>query len=567
MKRLLAMCLVLGLAGAVLCQTEPSRRITYREYFDKIHGGWYGKAIGLVLGVPKEYREPWPPSNFEYLAQIPDHFSDRASGDDVYVPLVTQIVLKKHGIHPTYEQYMKGWAERLFSGRIWVSCDYALDHYRAGILPPKTGQPGYNRYWNDMCSQMGTDIIGWVAPGLTNTAAEMSDFLGHMVNWGVGADGGVFVGAIDSEAFFTSDIEQLVRRARAVLPAGSSYGEMVDDVLRMHREQPDWRITRQLVAKKYNRDLNTQDLTGLINGAVVLIGLLYGDGDFAKSVLIAQKCRWDSDTNAATVAGIMGTVLGFSRIEPRWRMILHDTYENFCVRGLPRWMTFSDIARDTVEIGEKVIRENGGEVSGTGESRVFRIPLQQPRMLARREILTPELIERNEREMDQYYLVKLQGVTEKWDPRWRMTMASFETPPEVLPSYMGRGSVLKAQPGPRGVVLERTVDLPPQKHHYLRVGVAHHPTVFCEATGQPEIGRWRLELRVDGKSVGDYNVSTSGGLVVWEDPQYDLTAYAGKTVKLSLIALQGDLEFYRTSSTSYWSGADIISLDQPEPWR
>jgi len=568
MQRFLTMCLVFLFGVPVFCHAQAERKMSYQEYFDKVHGGWTGKALGLALGVAKEYTEPWPPSQSEYFAQIPDHFSDLASGDDVYVPLVGQLALKEYGIHLTQGQYLEEWDKRLFSARIWASCDYALDLYRAGIKPPLTGSPGYNKGWNDMAAQMSTDHIGWSAPGLINVAAVMGDNMAHTINWGVGADGAVFVAALDSEAFFTSDIEQLVRRARAVLPAQSRYGEMVDDLLRLHKEQPDWRMARQWWAKKYSTGVNFYDLTGLTQGAVVVLALLYGEGDFAKSLLIAEKCTWDSDTNAATVGGVLGTVLGFSHIDPRWSMILHDTYENYCIRGLPRWMTFSEIARDTLEIGEQVVKENGAHVSGAGEDRVFTIPFQEPKMLVRQESVTPELVAQNQREVEQYFREKLKSVTAKWDPQWKMIMASFETQPEVLPQYFGRPSVLKAQPGPRSVVLERTLTLPPVKHHYLRVGVAHHPTVLCEATGRPELGGWQLEIQVDGKHIGDYSVSTHDGLVVWEDPQFDLTPYAGKTIRLSLLARQTRRElFYKASYTSYWSGVEIISLDQPEPWR
>jgi hypothetical protein len=116
-------------------------------------------------------------------------------------------------------------------------------------------------------------------------------------------------------------------------------------------------------------------------------------------------------------------------------------------------------------------------------------------------------------------------------------------------------------------VLEGNITLAPNKHHYLKVGVAHHPRVIAESTGQPESGSWNLEVQVDGKKIGDYAVRTHDGTVVWEDPQYDLTPYAGKTVRLTLIARQGACEFYRSSTTSYWSGITVISLDQLEPWR
>jgi hypothetical protein len=161
-------------------------------------------------------------------------------------------------------------------------------------------------------------------------------------------------------------------------------------------------------------------------------------------------------------------VLGASHIDPRWTQIFHDTYENYCLRGLPRWMRISDIARESVDIGEKMILENGGTVAGSAENRVFSAPEQSAARLARQEVFTPELAAKNELEMEAFYRDKLKSATAAWDPQWQMIMASFENPPEVLPAYMGRSKVLKAQPGSRGVILERTLTLAPGKMHYLR---------------------------------------------------------------------------------------------------
>ena len=560
------LCLPLQLAGA---DTQP-RQVPYREYFDKAYGGWLGKISGLTLGVPKEFSEPWPPSDITYFAEVPDHFSDLYSGDDLYFPLLVQICLKKYGPHPTYSQYMREWSEQLYSGRVWGANGIALEHYWAGIMPPQTGLIGYNASSHDIDAQIDFDSAGWVSPGLINQAAAVADYGGHMVCWGDGVDGGVFVAAAISQAFFNSDMEQVIRQAQAVLPPKSTYRAMLDDVLRWHREQPDWRVTRQLLAKKYSSPQTTEESSAVVNGGAVLIGLLYGEKDFGKTVITAMHCGWDSDCNAATAGGILGTMLGASRIPPRWSTIFHDTYENYCLRGLPRRLRISDIARDTVEVGEKVIVANQGSVRGTGAERVFTIPPTEPRTLSRDEHDSDVLLQRNRREMHSFYRQKLTPVSNAWNTGWQLTMASFENPPAVLADYFGRQKVLRAQPEhDADVVLERTVTLAPHKHHYLRIGVAHHPTVQNEQLGRPEIGKWRLEVQANGNKLGEYTVSTQGGLVVWEDPQFDLTPYAGQTVHIRLIGHEttSDVEFYMASQSTYWSGMEILSLDAPEPWR
>ena len=48
------------------------------------------------------------------------------------------------------------------------------------------------------------------------------------------------------------------------------------------------------------------------------MGLLYGGGDFGKSLEIATRCGQDSDCNPASAGGILGTILGYSKIPAKW---------------------------------------------------------------------------------------------------------------------------------------------------------------------------------------------------------------------------------------------------------
>ena len=71
----------------------------------------------------------------------------------------------------------------------------------------------------------------------------------------------------------------------------------------------------------------------------------------------------------------------------------------------------------------------------------------------------------------------------------------------------------------------------------------------------------------DGTAAGAYDVATRDTTVVWQDPEFDLSPWAGKTVKIELVALRTQTEFYRLTHTSYWSDIEIRSLDKPEPWK
>lgn len=561
---------VLGLAAACLCAAAPEyRRLDEAVYLDKAHGGWLGKISGLTLGIPREFGMPWPPHQVSYFYEVPTRFTDIASGDDVTMPLVFQLALKKYGIRPTHEQYMQEWLDRLYPGRMWGANLAALEHYRAGIKPPLTGASGIA--WNDgldLDAQIDLDPMGWVAPGMMNRAAAMARHAGQIMSHGEGLDGAIFVAALNSEAFFANDVESLVRRASLTLPAGSRYRAMVEDLLRWSREEPDWRMTRQRLKQKYDLGRPAKAYA-VINGGAVVLGLLYGKGDFAQTVLITMKAGWDSDCNAATAGGVIGTLLGASKIPPAWGAVFQDRFENWCTRGLPRWFAISDLGRDSVEIGLKVLADAGAKVDGEPGSRVLLIPEEDPRAAHEYVPATPEQKTRNERLMLEHYRGRLAGIAESWSPGWSLTMAAFETQPAVLADYFGRTKVLRVQPNHRGATLERTVSLEAGKFHYLRVGGARHTGTLNHETGQNEVRGWRMEAFVNGEKVGEFTFAYQGIAIWWDDVEIDLSKFAGQIVQLKLVGKSASSynEFHRTPFTTYWSHADIVTLAEREPWR
>ena len=54
------------------------------------------------------------------------------------------------------------------------------------------------------------------------------------------------------------------------------------------------------------------------------MGLLYGEGDFFKTMDISTRCGQDSDCNPASAAGILGTIIGYSKIPEYWMKNLRE---------------------------------------------------------------------------------------------------------------------------------------------------------------------------------------------------------------------------------------------------
>jgi ADP-ribosylglycohydrolase len=82
----------------------------------------------------------------------------------------------------------------------------------------------------------------------------------------------------------------------------------------------------------------------------VLVGLLYGAGDFRRSVSLTTMCGFDTDCNAGTVGCLLGLRNGLDGIPADWKGPLNDTYE-LQVTGLPRQWKIAELAAEMAQTG------------------------------------------------------------------------------------------------------------------------------------------------------------------------------------------------------------------------
>jgi len=221
-----------------------------------------------------------------------------------------------------------------------------------------------------------------MAPGMINTAVEVCDKVGHIMNYGDGYYGGVFIAAMYSQAFISSDIDWVVREALRVIPEESQFAQTMWDVVRWHAQNPeDWKDTWFKVHRKWSSEIGSAvgvfdpfNIDAKINAAWVLMGLLYGEGDFSRTLEIATRCGDDADCNPASAGGILGAIKGYDAIPEFWKQGLSDVE--------PIDFKFTDISlNDVYDMSFKhalmVIENEGGRI---GEDDIT-ILSQQPQTL------------------------------------------------------------------------------------------------------------------------------------------------------------------------------------------
>lgn len=358
-------------------ETPSMRRMSPTEMEDRVRGGWAGQMIGVAYGAPTEFRYlgrtidgeiPWKPEQIE----------NTLHQDDLYVEMTFAEVMDRIGLDATTRQYGEAFRDSKY--QLWHANAAARRLLNAGVPAPWSGHPKYNIHANDIDFQIESDFIGLMTPGLPQEASRYCNRVGRVMNHGDGLYGGTFVTAMYSAAFFERDPRRVVEAGLAALPPKSSYARIVHDVLAWHRDEPnDWRLTWQKVQQRWDRDdpctggaLQPFNIDARLNGAYIAIGMLYGGGDFARTLEITARCGQDSDCNPSSAAGVLGVMLGYERIPQKWKA------------GLPALgarkfdftnYSFEDIVRSTLKRARQVVTRAGGSWSDTE----IVVPPQSPR--------------------------------------------------------------------------------------------------------------------------------------------------------------------------------------------
>jgi hypothetical protein len=375
-----AMVIAPAMAGA---QSEP-RRLSRAALEDKVRGGWAGQMIGVSYGAPTEFRSNGKiiEGNLRnYLDWSPKRLENSIDQDDLYVEMTFAEVMDTIGLDATTEQY----------GEMFKNSKYDLWHANAGarrllnqgIKAPMSGHPKYNMHADDIDFQIESDFIGLMTPGLPREANKYAERVGRVMNWGDGLYGGVFFAGMYAAAFFESDPRKVVETGRRSIPAESGYGRIIRDVLDWSAKYPeDWTKTWQLIQDKWDKnDLCTEGAGGpfnidaKLNGAYVALGLLYGRGDFARTLEVSTRAGQDSDCNPSSAAGILGVMLGYDKIPEVWKSGIPPLADKKF--AFTRY-SFNEIVASTLTRAYTVIKGAGGQVT---ETEVV-VPLQEPQAVA-----------------------------------------------------------------------------------------------------------------------------------------------------------------------------------------
>jgi len=387
------------------------RAITHKELMDKVSGYWIGQLLGNYMGFPFENNwvdEPVPLfvdriytykddkklriADYNRKGFIPimcDSVHGAWSDDDTDIEFVTLHAVEKYGLDITYPEITGMWKKHI-NDHIWCANRFARDLMSKGLVAPDTGRKENNEEWFQIDPQLVNEIWSVFYPGMTKLAAKRAEWGARITNDDWGTHPTIAYGVMISAAFFEKDVEKLVQMAIEVVPDEGPYAEGIRDVVTWQKKYDNWRDTRKEIHNKYyeykkgSYEAPVSVVSSLQNGLCGIMAILYGEGDYMKTVGIATSAGYDCDNQAATCGALMGIRNGLSGLgdeaiditinipsQQEWEVPFNNLYCNWTRDDLPVRTPISEIVERIAKIAKTAILENGGRMEIRDDEPVY----------------------------------------------------------------------------------------------------------------------------------------------------------------------------------------------------
>lgn len=316
--------------------TPDSLVISKSAYKDHLMGFWLGSCIGNWTGLPTENRrvdfpfftdDDFGEGKFNFVLNQDPWGAD----DDTDIEYIYQLAMEQNNSALlTPSQISAAWRKHIGLPLLWVSNLAALTQMQNGALPPNTSHPDNNPMWEMIDAQLTTELFGALAPSRPDVGLKLAHLPIRTTAYAHSKWAAEFYVimhtlaiTLDTKKNRKAEILRISEIARKYIPDSSYIADMYDFVYNSYLENPDkndWEKTRDMVANRYQYNSNTGYIYQYpwdsgINFAASIISLLYGEGDFKRTLSIASMCGWDSDNPTATWGGFLGLIMGFDKLK------------------------------------------------------------------------------------------------------------------------------------------------------------------------------------------------------------------------------------------------------------
>lgn len=323
----------------------------------KIYGAWTGRICGCLLGKTVEgvrthelvpflkETDNYPLKRYIYRSDVtperaakypffsyPRPYADEAVGmppdDDTNYTVLYQQIISRFGFDFTSDDVGAAWLDSQSKNAYCTAERVAFCNLVKGFAPPQTAIYK-NPYREWIGAQIRADYFGYICPGNPEKAAALAYRDGSLSHVKNGIYGEMFVAAMLAVAAATNDVETIIRGGLAQIPATSRLYEAITNVLDGYKSGKSEAEFYDSFYSRYDERSVHDWCHTISNAEIVAASLLYGEGDYARSICSAVQAGFDTDCNGATVGSILGMANGIDSIPDYWRKpvadVLHTT--------------------------------------------------------------------------------------------------------------------------------------------------------------------------------------------------------------------------------------------------
>jgi ADP-ribosylglycohydrolase len=341
-----------------------------KNYLEKVYSGFLGMNIGIRLGAPVE------PTIWTYerirntygdITTYVKDYKNFAADDDANGPFYFLRALYDDAKDRelTAEDVGRAWLNytREGVGMFWwggygVSTEHtAFLNLKAGIKAPQSGSIAQNGkiIAEQIGGQIFIDTWGLICPGNPEKAARLGETAASVSHDGDGINGARFFCAAIAEAFVSNDIRKIIEKALSFIPAESTYSKVIHAVCEFYDQHPDdFRLCMDMLIENWGYDKYKGVCHIIPNAGVCVLSMLYGKGDFDRTVEIATMCGWDTDCNAGNVGTVLGVMCGLEELPSRYLDPINDTIVLSGVSGYLNILDIPSYAKEMALLGYRM---------------------------------------------------------------------------------------------------------------------------------------------------------------------------------------------------------------------
>jgi len=350
-RSLFAAVALLALTHAHCAPTRAT--ISRPEFRDRVYACFLGKNIGGTLGMPVEGNRET--HDWTFYTPVP---TEPAANDDIDLQLLWLKALQERGPGLTSLDLGEYWLQYVPVN--WNEYGVGKANMRDGFPPPISGQIRNQRWRDSNGAWIRSEVWACVAPGCPWIAARYAwedACVDHGTGEGTWAE--MFTAAVESAAFIESDRDKLIDIGLSYIPEDCALRRSIDAALAAYEGGLDLMAAREAVVKA---SASTGWFMAPQNVAFVVLGWLYGEGDFGRSICAAVNCGDDTDCTGATLGSILGIIGGTAGIPDEWRKPVGERIRNVAIGGFTPPGTIGELTEQVVAMAPSVLRANGVRV-------------------------------------------------------------------------------------------------------------------------------------------------------------------------------------------------------------